>query len=70
MTYPDFVAKLIDGRLLVVEYKGGHLVADSVEKRNVGELWQASSDGRAVYVFAERMVDGEDVRQQIRAALS
>lgn len=68
-TYPDFVAKLKDGRLLVVEYKGGHLVADSAEKRNVGELWQASSGGRGVYVFAERVVDGKDVREQIRTAL-
>jgi hypothetical protein len=23
--YPDFVCKLKDGRILVVEYKGGHL---------------------------------------------
>lgn len=68
-TYPDFVAKLKDGRLLVVEYKGGHLVADSAEKRAVGELWQARSGGRGVYVFAEKSVDGRDVREQVRAKL-
>jgi type III restriction enzyme len=68
-TYPDFVAKLKDGRLLVVEYKGGHLVADSTEKRAVGELWQARSGSDGVYVFAEKDVDGKDVREQIRASL-
>lgn len=28
-TYPDFVAKLTDRRLLVVEYKGAHLLAEA-----------------------------------------
>lgn len=68
-TYPDFVAKLKDGRRLVVEYKGGHLVADAAEKRAVGELWQSRSDGKGVYVFAEKDVDGKNVREQIRAQL-
>ena len=68
-TFPDFVAKLKDGRLLVVEYKGAHLVADSAEKRAVGELWQARSGGRGVYVFAEKSVGGQDVREQVRAKL-
>ena len=68
-TYPDFVAKLKDGRLLVVEYKGSHLVANSAEKRAVGELWHARSGGDGVYVFAEKVVDGKDVRGQIQAQL-
>jgi type III restriction enzyme len=38
--YPDFVAKLEDGRILVVEYKDEHLWSndDSKEKRALGEL--------------------------------
>jgi type III restriction enzyme len=68
-TYPDFVAKLKNGRILVVEYKGGHLVADAAEKRLVGELWAATSKGRGVYVLAEKTRDGMDVRGQIRKAL-
>jgi type III restriction enzyme len=68
-TYPDFVVKLKDGRLLVVEYKGAHLVTDAAEKRAVGELWQSASEGKGVYVFAEKQVNGQDVRGQIRAAL-
>ena len=67
-TYPDFVAQLTDGRILVVEYKGAHLVRDAAEKRLVGELWQARGGG--VYVFAEKTRDGLDVRGQIRAALA
>jgi hypothetical protein len=38
--YPDFVAKLKDGRIFVVEYKGEHLAGsgndDTNEKRLVG----------------------------------
>jgi type III restriction enzyme len=68
-TYPDFVAKLKDGRTLVVEYKGDHLVKDAAEKQAIGELWQRASGGAGVYVFARKSVDGQDVRQQIRTAL-
>ena len=51
--YPDFVAKLPDGRILVVEYKGAMLEStdDSDEKRAIGELWQARSAGRCVFRF-------------------
>ena len=66
-TYPDFVARLTDGRLLVVEYKGGHLVRDAAEKRLAGELWERSGGG--LYVFAERERDGMNVRDQIRRAI-
>ena len=68
-TYPDFVAKLKDGRLLVVEYKGDHLVADSNEKRAIGQLWQEASNGKGIYVFAEKERDGMSVKQQIASAI-
>lgn len=43
-----------DGRLLVVEYKGKHLVdnEDSREKRLVGEQWERSSGGRYLFLMA------------------
>ena len=46
--YPDFVAELMDGRLLVVEYKGGHLVGgvDADEKQRIGQRWAATSQGQ------------------------
>ena len=63
--YPDFVARLTDGRILVVEYKGSHLVSDSRDKRVVGELWERRSDGRCLFIMAERDRDGKDVRAQL-----
>lgn len=50
--YPDFVCKLKDGRLLVVEYKGGHLWNDeSKEKKTLGELWAVKSNGKCIFVM-------------------
>ena len=65
--YPDFVAQLEDGRLLVVEYKGAYIAdsSDTAEKRAIGELWQRTSNGRGVFVVVERSVNGKDMRQQL-----
>ena len=54
--YPDFVAQLTDGRLLVVEYKGGLTAqtTDTAEKRLIGELWEAKSAGRGLFLIAEK----------------
>jgi type III restriction enzyme len=49
--YPDFVAMLTDGRIVVVEYKGKHLVEDAKEKRMVGELWAEASNGACLFVM-------------------
>jgi type III restriction enzyme len=68
-TYPDFVAKLKDGRLLVVEYKGDHLVEGSTEKRAIGQLWQEANKGAGIYVFAEKERDGMNVKEQILDAI-
>ena len=66
--YPDFVALLNDGRLLVVEYKGAHIAetSDTNEKRTIGALWERSSDGKGLFIIAEQTVDGKDVRQQLQ----
>ncbi len=51
--YPDFVAELADGRILVVEYKGEHLwgAPDAAEKLAVGKLWAERSGGRCIFVM-------------------
>src|SRR5690606_32033661 len=51
--YPDFVAELDDGRLLVVEYKGGDRYSndDSREKRDIGAVWASASNGQCVFVM-------------------
>jgi len=47
--YPDFVAMLTDGCILVVEYKGKHLEQDANEKRLIGELWAEASGGHCIF---------------------
>ncbi|OHB83677.1 MAG: hypothetical protein A2V98_15710 [Planctomycetes bacterium RBG_16_64_12] len=51
--YPDFVALLNDGRILVLEYKNERDwdLPDSVEKRAVGELWADRSKGACLFVM-------------------
>lgn len=65
--YPDFVAELDDGRLLVVEYKG-ELTADSSdtgEKRTIGALWETTGEGNRLFMVVEKSVDGLDPRGQL-----
>ena len=71
--YPDFVAKLKDGRILVVEYKGQHLASgdDAREKENIGALWEAKSGGKALFLMAVKVDDqGRDVQRQIQAKIA
>jgi len=65
--YPDFVAFLKDGRYLVVEYKGGHLMSadDATEKKDIGDLWQARSGGACLF----RLVGKANMGQAIAAAV-
>ena len=66
--YPDFVAELHDGRVLVVEYKGEGFATndDSREKRLVGERWAQQTGQR--FVMVEKRLNGLDVAAQIKAA--
>lgn len=69
--YPDFVCELVDGRHLVVEYKGeGYKTNDDSDaKRKVGEYWAMVSGN--LFLFAvERDARGRDVRQQVDAMLA
>jgi len=71
-TYPDFVALLEDGRLLVLEYKGADRFTnqDSEEKRSVGDLWAKRSAGRGVYLMVQKVDDrGLNLREQILQAI-
>lgn len=71
-TYPDFVARLKDGRLLVVEYKGGDRYSSDTEKekRVVGELWASKSNGKGIYLMAQiKDEKGNSVTEQLKAAI-
>ena len=72
-TYPDFVAKLKDGRLFVIEYKGGDRFTsdEEKEKRLVGALWANRSNDMGLYLMAQRSDDrGRNVRDQLLAVIA
>ena len=68
--YPDCVAELVEGRKLIVEYKGADRTdnADSREKRNIGARLQEVSGGDVVFLWAE-LDRGGGVSRQIDAAI-
>jgi type III restriction enzyme len=71
--YPDFIALLEDGRLAVIEYKGKHLMTadDTKEKKQIGELWQSKSDGKGLFLMAEKTDShGRGVYQQLEALVA
>jgi len=70
--YPDFVAELGDGRLFALEYKGGDRYSndDSKEKRDIGAVWAAASEGRCVFLMAtDAATVGTSVAAQLRRAI-
>lgn len=66
--YPDFVARLTDGRILAVEYKNATDWSndDSKEKRAVGALWADRSGGRCRYVMPKGKTDLASIDLAIR----
>lgn len=66
--YPDFVCQLADGRILVVEYKGGnadkgwYAMPDSEAKRAVGAVWEGRSGGKCLFI----MPPGKDFAAIVR----
>jgi type III restriction enzyme len=66
--FPDFVCKLKDGRMLVVEYKGEVYKTndDSLEKRQIGKVWADGSRGRCLFIMAVKDDDGRNVDKQLR----
>jgi len=68
--YPDFVAQLKDGRVMVVEYKGKHLIEYDDEKRRIGDLWESKSSGKGLFWWAvQRDEHGRGISQQLRDKL-
>lgn len=61
----------MDGRILVVEYKGEHLrtVPSEIEKDQVGRLWASKSGGKCLFLMAYEKERGLDVRGQLDAVI-
>jgi type III restriction enzyme len=70
--YPDFVAELDDGRILVVEHKGQHLASanEAQEKESIGNLWEDRSGGRALFLMTVVEKGKPGVFEQIRQKLT
>jgi len=66
--YPDFIAKLQDERILVVEYKGAHIAdnQDTKEKVAIGEIWEKQSNKKGLFLLAVINKDGKGIDQQIK----
>ncbi|MDR1231425.1 MAG: hypothetical protein LBK61_08495 [Spirochaetaceae bacterium] len=66
--YPDFVAMLNDGRILVVEYKGEYLAEtpDTKEKANIGEIWAKLSKGKDLFLLTTLKKGGKTLEEQIK----
>ncbi len=69
--YPDFVAELTDGRLLVVEHKGKVYATndDSKEKANIGALWEQQSAGKALFLMTVVQKGSPTLSNQIAAKI-
>lgn len=51
--YPDFICKLLDGRILAIEYKNSRdwELKENEEKRVLGELWEKRSKGKCLFIM-------------------
>lgn len=71
-TYPDFIAKLKDGRIFVIEYKGDDRYdhPKNVAKRAVGDLWARKYSNGIYLMPRDRDGEGRDIDQQIAHAIA
>ena len=49
----DFICRMEDGRILVIEYKNSKDwdLPDNEEKRQLGELWERRSGGKGLFIM-------------------
>ncbi len=69
--YPDFVAKLINGKALVVEYKGADRATtdDTKEKERLGKLWESRSGGRCFFEMVKGPKEFGKMQDVIKRAI-
>ena len=68
--YPDFVAELTNGKVLVVEYKGEGYWDGSKFDRDIGELWEANSDGNQFFIMVGPQRGQPSVDTQLREKIA
>ena len=64
--YPDFVAEMSNGKILVVEYKGADRWADSKLDRQIGELWERRSNGRNFFLMVSKKSGKPSIEAQLK----
>jgi len=63
----DFFAELNDGRVLLTDYKGEHLIEHEQQKKNIGERLEETSKGEALFLWAVKKDEhGRDVHRQLQ----
>lgn len=70
--YPDYLARLNDARLLVLEYKGSHIEPHDQGKRQIGLAWQRAMKGQGVFLWVGDSSDttrGRTIAQQLQDGL-
>jgi type III restriction enzyme len=65
--YPDFICQLKNGKILVVEYKGGNAWTDAKDDRLIGELWEELSGGKCHFVMLKNK-EWESIDAKIKKA--
>jgi len=71
--YPDFIVKMKNGKIIVIETKGDHLDgSDSQNKLNLGQKWasKAGDEYRYFMVFESKKLDGAKTIPEILDILS
>lgn len=66
--YPDFVAKLKNGKTLILEYKGDYIsdTEDTKEKINLGKFFEDKSSKSVLFLLTTKKdSQGRSVRDQI-----
>jgi len=68
--YPDFVAKLTNGKILILEFKGEDRSTnkDSDEKERLGKLWEERSGGLCFFEMIKGPGEMTKIRDAIRKA--
>lgn len=69
--YPDFVVQLTNGKILVVEFKGGHLgeSPDTMEKERLGMLWAERSGGQCLFLMVRTLEELPKIEEMVRRAV-
>lgn len=63
--YPDFLARLPDGRNLAVEFKGEGFWTNAEDDRKIGQLWAEMSEGKCLFAMVKK-----DTLSQIDAVIA